>query len=42
MLPVNKGRRNEYNILGENPAGGMKKHSGNSTMNIRIYFTDMG
>ena len=20
MLPVNKGRRNEYNILGENPA----------------------
>jgi hypothetical protein len=41
MLPVNKGRRNEYNILGENPAG-MKKHSGNSTMNIRIYFTDMG
>ena len=21
---------------------GMKKHSGNSTMNIRIYFTDMG
>ncbi len=41
MLPVNKGRRNEYNILGENPAG--DEEAFRQLYNeYSIYFTDMG